>query len=50
LGETFVRDLLDAYGGPDLEELDDFLTAHDLYARIWQAFDTQRRARNPRRR
>jgi hypothetical protein len=43
--EAFVADFLHAYGGPDLEELDDFLTAHDLYASIWQAFAAQRRGR-----
>jgi hypothetical protein len=37
-GEAFVADLLRAYGGPDLGELEDFLTAHLLYTTIWRAF------------
>jgi hypothetical protein len=40
--EAFVADLLRAYGGPELEELEDFLTAHLLYTTIWQAFAAQR--------
>ncbi|MGO9488940.1 MAG: phosphotransferase enzyme family protein [Solirubrobacteraceae bacterium] len=39
---AFVADFLDAYGGPDPEELDDFIAAHLLYATVWQAFATQR--------
>ena len=42
--ETFVTDFLRAYGGPDLEDLDDFIAAHLLYTTVWQAFDAQRRA------
>jgi hypothetical protein len=41
--EGFVADFLRAYGGPDLEELDDFIAAHLLYTTIWQAFAAQRR-------
>jgi hypothetical protein len=41
-GERFVADLLDAYGGPSLEELEPFIAAHDLYAIVWQAYDRQR--------
>jgi hypothetical protein len=41
--EAFVADFLRAYGGPDLEELDDFIAAHVLYTTVWQAFDAQRR-------
>jgi Ser/Thr protein kinase RdoA (MazF antagonist) len=41
---AFVAEVLDAYGGPGLDELDDFLGAHRLYTTIWQAFATQRRA------
>jgi Phosphotransferase enzyme family len=37
-GEAFVADLLRAYGGPALEQLDDFIAAHRLYTTIWQAF------------
>jgi Ser/Thr protein kinase RdoA (MazF antagonist) len=43
--EAFVADFLRAYGGPDLEELDDFIAAHHLYTTVWQAFDAQRRER-----
>jgi Ser/Thr protein kinase RdoA (MazF antagonist) len=35
--EAFVADLLDAYGRPDLEALDDFIAAHLLYTTIWRA-------------
>lgn len=45
--EAFVADFLRAYGGVEIEELDDFIAAHALYATIWQAFDAQRRARTP---
>jgi hypothetical protein len=41
--EAFVADFLRAYGGRDLEELDDFIAAHLLYTTVWQAFDAQRR-------
>jgi hypothetical protein len=37
-------DFLRAYGGRDLEALDDFIAAHHLYTTAWQAFDTQRRS------
>lgn len=37
--EAFLR----AYGGPQLDELTDFITAHLLYTRIWRAFSAQRR-------
>lgn len=40
--EAFVADFLYAYGGLELEELNDFIAAHDLYASVWQAFDAQR--------
>jgi hypothetical protein len=36
--EAFVADFLRVHGGPDLEELDDFVAAHLLYTTIWQAF------------
>jgi aminoglycoside phosphotransferase len=45
--EAFVGEVLRAYGGLEIEELDDFIEAHALYATIWQAFDTQRRPRTP---
>jgi hypothetical protein len=41
--EAFVADFLRAYGGLELEELDDFIAAHLLYATIWPAFAAQRR-------
>jgi hypothetical protein len=41
--EAVVADFLRAYGGLDLEELDDFIAAHRLYTTVWQAFDAQRR-------
>jgi hypothetical protein len=45
--EAFVGDFLRAYGERDLEELDDFIAAHQLYTTVWQAFDAQRRKRGP---
>jgi hypothetical protein len=36
--EAFVAALLDAYGGPALDELDDFLAAHALYLTVWRSF------------
>jgi Ser/Thr protein kinase RdoA (MazF antagonist) len=41
--EAFVEDFLRAYGGLDLEGLNDFIAPHLLYTTIWQTFDTQRR-------
>jgi hypothetical protein len=41
--EAFVEELLDAYGGPDLDALGDFLAAHELYTSIWRSYDAQRR-------
>ncbi|HEV2924878.1 MAG TPA: aminoglycoside phosphotransferase family protein [Solirubrobacteraceae bacterium] len=41
--EAFVADFLRAYGGLDLEELNDFIAAHALYTTVWRAFDAQRR-------
>ena len=35
--ETFVAAFLNAYGGVALEELKDFIAAHELYAAIWRA-------------
>ncbi len=40
--EAFVAAFLRAYGGPDLEELDEFVAAHLLYTSVWRAFDAQR--------
>jgi hypothetical protein len=45
--EPFVADFLRAYGGLELEELDDFNAAHLLYTTIWRAFAAQRRAQTP---
>jgi hypothetical protein len=39
--EAFVADFLRAYGGLDLEELNDFIAAHLLYTTVWQAFAAQ---------
>jgi hypothetical protein len=39
--EAFVADFLRAYGGLDLDELDDFIAAHLLYATVWQTFGAQ---------
>jgi hypothetical protein len=36
-GDAFVTDFLDAYGRFDLEQLEDFIAAHELYTEIWQA-------------
>ena len=33
---------LRAYGGPPLDELKEFITAHRLYATVWQAFKSHR--------
>jgi len=41
--ETFVDEFLRAYGGLELEELNDFIAAHILYGTVWQAFAAQRR-------
>jgi hypothetical protein len=41
--EAFVADFLRAYGGLDLDELDDFMAAHLLYTTVWQAFAAQHR-------
>jgi hypothetical protein len=35
--EAYVAEMLDAYGGPTLEELSDFIAAHELYATIWRS-------------
>jgi Ser/Thr protein kinase RdoA (MazF antagonist) len=45
--EAFVADFLRAYGGVDIEELNDFIAAHVLYTTVWKAFDAQRRAQTP---
>lgn len=47
VSETFVADLLRAYGGVGLDELGDFIAAHDLYTTVWQAFAAQRSRGEP---
>jgi hypothetical protein len=37
-GEAFIAEVLRAYGGPRLDELPDFIAAHELYATIWQSY------------
>jgi Phosphotransferase enzyme family len=37
-GDAYVEELLDAYEGPQLDELADFIAAHELYTSIWQAY------------
>jgi Phosphotransferase enzyme family len=41
--DGFIEELLDAYGGPRIDELSDFIAAHELYTTIWQSYDVQRR-------
>ena len=36
--ETFVAELLAAYGDPGVEDLEPFIAAHALYAVVWQAY------------
>lgn len=43
--DAFVEEILDAYGGPQLSELSDFIAADELYVTIWQSYDAQRRWR-----
>jgi len=42
-GEAFVEEFLDAYGGLALDELGDFIAAHDLYSQIWQTHAASQR-------
>ena len=41
--ELFIEEVLDAYGGPVLDELSDFIAADELYTTIWQSYDAHRR-------
>ena len=41
--DAFIEEVLDAYGGPRIGELSDFIAAHELYTTIWQSHDAQRR-------
>jgi Ser/Thr protein kinase RdoA (MazF antagonist) len=45
--ETFVVEFLRAYGGLELDELNDFIAAHFLYTTVWQAFAAQNRPLQP---
>ena len=38
-----MAELLHAYGGPHVEDLVDFIAAHELYATIWHTYAAQRR-------
>jgi hypothetical protein len=46
--DAFIEELLDAYGGPRLAELSDYIAAHELYATIWQSYEAQRRPHRAR--
>ncbi len=41
--DAFIDELLNAYGGPHLDALSDFIGAHELYATVWRSYDAQRR-------
>jgi Ser/Thr protein kinase RdoA (MazF antagonist) len=41
--DAFIEEILDAYGGPRVDELADFIAADELYTTIWQSYDAQRR-------
>jgi hypothetical protein len=41
--ERAVREMLDAYGWDDEQELAPFLAAQDVYDEIWRRYDRQRR-------
>jgi hypothetical protein len=43
--DAFIEELLDAYAGPRLDELSDFIAAHELYATIWHSYSARRDAR-----
>lgn len=43
---SFVRDMLDAYGWDDEQELVSFTAAQDVYDEIWQMYDRQRHRRH----
>jgi aminoglycoside phosphotransferase len=40
---SFVREMLDAYGFEDEQELAPFIAVQDVYVEIWQMYDRQRR-------
>ena len=40
---SFIEELLTAYGGPGVEDIEAFLEAHALYEVVWQAFEGRRR-------
>jgi Ser/Thr protein kinase RdoA (MazF antagonist) len=41
--DAFIEEVLDAYGGPRVDELSDFIAADELYTTVWQSYDAQRR-------
>jgi len=41
--ETFIEELLAAYGEPGVEDLEAFFEAHALYEIVWQAYAARRR-------
>jgi Ser/Thr protein kinase RdoA (MazF antagonist) len=43
--ETFIEELLAAYGDPGVEDLGAFLEAHALYEVVWHAYEGRRRPR-----
>jgi hypothetical protein len=43
---AYIETILNAYSGPDLDQLSVFLDAHRLYGAVWQAFDAQRADRS----
>jgi hypothetical protein len=47
--EAFIDEVLQAYGGPGVDELSHFFAADDLYTTVWQAYDAQRRPQAERR-
>jgi hypothetical protein len=42
-GDAFIEEVLDAYGGPRVDELSDFIAADELNMTVWQSHDAQRR-------
>jgi aminoglycoside phosphotransferase len=44
---TFVREMLDAYGFGDEQELAPFIAVQEVYIEIWQMYDRQRRRCQP---
>jgi Phosphotransferase enzyme family len=42
--DAYVEEVLDAYGGPRVDELSDFIAADELYTTIWRSYEAQRRS------